>query len=150
MDGELREGAMSDWNSADQARQLQNDLQKAKTVHKQLSSIDTSDGSPMDTSYADGTPIADETLAAIRAAYWANSVAIPLRTGDLVVVDNMLASHGRMSWIPVRIRRAPSGEGTSKASAVEICSRRLACEKSQRKSSSTKAAQSRPVMSESR
>ena len=47
MDGELREGAMSDWNSADQARQLQNDLQKAKTVHQQLSSIDTSDGSPL-------------------------------------------------------------------------------------------------------
>ena len=47
----------------------------------------------------------DETLAAIRAAYWANSVAIPLRTGDLVVVDNMLASHGRMSWIPPAPRK---------------------------------------------
>jgi len=62
--------------------------------------VDTSDGPPMDTSYADGTPISDETVAAVRAAYWKNSVAVRLQTGDLVIVDNMLASHGRMSWVP--------------------------------------------------
>jgi alpha-ketoglutarate-dependent taurine dioxygenase len=76
-----------------------------RSYYEEAEHVDTSDGSPMDTTYADGTPIADETLAAIRAAYWENSVAIPLRTGDLVVVDNMLASHGRMSWIPPAPRK---------------------------------------------
>lgn len=67
--------------------------------------VDTSDGSPMDSTYADGTPIPDKIIAAIRAAFWKASVAIPLRTGDVVVVDNMLASHGRMSWVPPAPRR---------------------------------------------
>ena len=64
------------------------------------------DGPPMRTSYADGTPIPDATIAAIRAAYWHHSVAVALETDDLVIVDNMLASHGRMSWLPPAPRAA--------------------------------------------
>ena len=41
----------------------------------------------------------------IRAAFWNNSVAIPLRDGDVVFVDNMLASHGRMGWVPGNPRK---------------------------------------------
>ena len=67
--------------------------------------VDTSDGSPMDTTYADGTPIADETIAAVRAAYWTNSVGVRLQRGDLVIVDNRLASHGRMGWVPPHPRK---------------------------------------------
>lgn len=76
-----------------------------RSYYEEAEHVDTSDGSPMDTTYADGTPIPDATLAAIRAAYWKNSVAMQLRTGDLVIVDNMLASHGRMSWIPPAPRK---------------------------------------------
>lgn len=67
--------------------------------------IDTSDGAPMDTSYADGAPIADETIAAVRGAWWRNSVAMTLQTGDLVIVDNLLAGHGRMPWAPGATRK---------------------------------------------
>ena len=52
-----------------------------------------------------GTPIPDETIATIRAILWRSSVAIPLQSGDLVVVDNMLACHGRMSWLPGNPRK---------------------------------------------
>ena len=67
--------------------------------------VDTSDGPPMHTAFADGTPIPEATVAAIRASYWRNSAAIRCETGDLIVVDNMLASHGRMSWTPGEPRK---------------------------------------------
>ena len=67
--------------------------------------IDTSDGPPMDTTFADGTAIPVGTIATIRAAFWNNSVASPLRDGDVVFVDNMLASHGRMGWVPGNPRK---------------------------------------------
>jgi len=77
-----------------------------RSYYEEAVHIDTSDGPPMDTSYADGTPIPDATIAKVRAAYWRNSFALPLKTGDLIIVDNMLASHGRMSWVgPVDVRR---------------------------------------------
>ena len=44
-------------------------------------------------------------IATIRAAYWNHSVAVRLQHGDLVVVDNMLASHGRMGWVPGNPRK---------------------------------------------
>lgn len=62
--------------------------------------IDTGRGSPFDTAFGDGLPIPQETLAKIRQAVWENSVAIPLQSGDVVIVDNMLVAHGRLSWDP--------------------------------------------------
>ena len=76
-----------------------------KSYYEEAEHVDTSDGSPMHTVFADGTDIPDETMMAIRVAIWSNSVAMPLKTGDVVVVDNMLASHGRMSWIPPAPRK---------------------------------------------
>lgn len=75
------------------------------SYYTEAAHVDTSDGPPMDTSYADGTPIADETIAAVRAAYWRNSVAVRFQTGDIAFLDNMLVSHGRMSWVPPAPRR---------------------------------------------
>ena len=61
--------------------------------------IDTSDGSPMHTAFADGVEIPNATIAAIRGAVWNNSVAMRCETGDVIIVDNMLAGHGRMGWV---------------------------------------------------
>ena len=51
--------------------------------------------SPYDTTYGDGDEIDDATLAEIRA-----DIALALETGDVVVVDNFLTGHGRISWDP--------------------------------------------------
>ena len=68
--------------------------------------IDTSHGSPYDTTYGDGDEIDDATLAEIRADIWNSCVALALETGDVVVVDNFLTGHGRISWDPsVRVQR---------------------------------------------
>lgn len=48
-----------------------------------------------ETAFGDGTPIDGAALDAIRAAYRAESVASPWRRGDLLLLDNLLASHGR-------------------------------------------------------
>lgn len=45
--------------------------------------------------FGDGTPIADETIAELRAAIRAEMVEFPWQVGDLLVVDNILALHGR-------------------------------------------------------
>lgn len=76
-----------------------------RSYYDEAEHIDTSDGPPMHTTYADGTAIPDETVAAIRAAYWEHSVALRLRRGDVVVVDNLLAAHGRVGWEPGQPRR---------------------------------------------
>ena len=70
-----------------------------KSYYEEAEHVDTSDGSPMHTAYADGTDIPDETIAVVRAAVWNHSVAVRCQTGDVIVVDNMLASHGRMGWM---------------------------------------------------
>ncbi|MFC5288480.1 TauD/TfdA family dioxygenase [Actinokineospora guangxiensis] len=50
---------------------------------------------PTNTCYGDGTPIEDDTLAMIRAAYDAEKHTAPWTQGDLLLVDNVLVAHGR-------------------------------------------------------
>lgn len=50
---------------------------------------------PRNTYYGDGTPIEDEVLEEIRAAFRAESVSFPWQEGDLLMLDNMLTAHGR-------------------------------------------------------
>jgi alpha-ketoglutarate-dependent taurine dioxygenase len=50
---------------------------------------------PYHTYYGDGTPIEPATLEAIRAAVDAATVRFDWRKGDVLVLDNMLAQHGR-------------------------------------------------------
>ncbi|HVT17363.1 MAG TPA: amino acid adenylation domain-containing protein [Thermoanaerobaculia bacterium] len=45
--------------------------------------------------YGDGTPIADEEIAAILAVYAELEVSFAWRQGDVLLVDNVLAAHGR-------------------------------------------------------
>ncbi|MFI0370118.1 TauD/TfdA family dioxygenase [Actinomadura sp. 1N219] len=57
---------------------------------------------PHNTYYGDGEPIEPEVVAAIRDAYEAESVAVPWRRGDILMIDNMLAAHGRETFTPPR------------------------------------------------
>jgi hypothetical protein len=50
---------------------------------------------PRNAFFGDGSPISDETLEEIRRTYSNASVRFPWRNGDVLLVDNILASHGR-------------------------------------------------------
>ena len=52
----------------------------------------------MHCTHADGTPIADRDMDAVRAAIWKNMVFFKWRRGDVLVIDNDAVSHGRMPY----------------------------------------------------
>lgn len=53
------------------------------------------EGLPRNTYYGDGTPIEPEALAEIERVYGELSLPVDWQPGDLVLLDNMLAAHGR-------------------------------------------------------
>jgi alpha-ketoglutarate-dependent taurine dioxygenase len=57
---------------------------------------------PNQTFYGDGSAIEPEVLAALQQAYRAEMVAFPWETGDLLLLDNMLAYHGRRPFTGAR------------------------------------------------
>jgi len=50
---------------------------------------------PTHTYYGDGSPIEPETIALLQDLYRRHRIAFPWRRGDLLLLDNMLAAHGR-------------------------------------------------------
>lgn len=50
---------------------------------------------PNNTYYGDGSPFEPEVLDAMRAAYDTERVETPWRAGDVLLLDNMLVTHGR-------------------------------------------------------
>jgi len=50
---------------------------------------------PTNTYYGDGSPIEPETLDHLRSCYHAETVSFPWQVGDLLMLDNMMAAHGR-------------------------------------------------------
>lgn len=64
-------------------------------VQETLLSAFPVDELPYDTRHHDGTPIAPELVARLRAAYQAESTRFSWQRGDVLVLDNMLASHAR-------------------------------------------------------
>jgi alpha-ketoglutarate-dependent taurine dioxygenase len=50
---------------------------------------------PNNTYYGDGTPIEPQVLDTLRDIYAQETVSFPWRQGDVLMLDNMLAAHGR-------------------------------------------------------
>ena len=57
---------------------------------------------PNNTYYGDGADIEPTVLEELRAAYAAEKVVVPWRAGDIMMIDNMLAAHGREAFTPPR------------------------------------------------
>ena len=53
---------------------------------------------PRNVYYGDGSPIEDEVLDEIRAVLAQESILFPWREGDFLMLDNMLAAHGRSTF----------------------------------------------------
>lgn len=53
---------------------------------------------PYNTYYGDGSPIEPTVLAELRRAYEQETVSFDWQAGDVLLVDNMLTSHGRESY----------------------------------------------------
>lgn len=57
---------------------------------------------PNNTYYGDGSPIEPEVMEILRAAYLAESTSFPWRSGDILLLDNVLTAHGRSAFTPPR------------------------------------------------
>jgi alpha-ketoglutarate-dependent taurine dioxygenase len=53
---------------------------------------------PRNAYYGDGTPIEERVLDEIRLIYQQEQVLIPWEEGDVLIIDNVLAAHGRMPY----------------------------------------------------
>jgi TfdA family taurine catabolism dioxygenase TauD len=56
------------------------------------------DGLPFNTRFGDGDPIGADVVQSINDAYEANTAREPWQSGDLMLVDNVGAAHGRESF----------------------------------------------------
>ncbi|MEV7130827.1 TauD/TfdA family dioxygenase [Streptomyces sp. NPDC093260] len=66
-----------------------------EAVREGLLEICGEDGLPRNAYYGDGTPITADEIATIRGVYDDRTLAEPWRTGDVLMIDNILTSHGR-------------------------------------------------------
>jgi hypothetical protein len=71
-------------------------------IRETMLSLFGEDGLPRYACYGDGTPIADDDLAAIRRAYRTGMVDVAWEAKDVLVLDNMLVAHGRRPFTPPR------------------------------------------------
>lgn len=60
---------------------------------------------PFDTAYGDGEEIEEQVLTSLRRIYWKHAVAVPWRPGDLLVLDNRVAAHARLSYEDIEKRK---------------------------------------------
>jgi alpha-ketoglutarate-dependent taurine dioxygenase len=70
----------------------------APDVREQLLSERGEQDLPRNACYGDGSPIELSVLEEIRGAYREHAVTFPWRTGDVLILDNMLFAHGRMPF----------------------------------------------------
>jgi alpha-ketoglutarate-dependent taurine dioxygenase len=67
-------------------------------VRESLLSLFKADELPRNVYYGDGQPIEDEVMAEVGEAYERAVVAFAWQPGDILMLDNMLAAHGRNSY----------------------------------------------------
>lgn len=76
-------------------------------VREQMVKTVGEDGLPFNTFYGDGEPVSDEVANHIRDCYNAEKVKFKWLQGDLMVIDNILSTHGREAYAgPREIRVA--------------------------------------------
>jgi amino acid adenylation domain-containing protein len=75
-----------------------------------LLAVSGESGLPINASYADGAPLEPAALQEVRNAYDRAMVRFPWREGDLLLLDNMLAAHGRMPFSGPRRIAVAMGE----------------------------------------
>lgn len=64
-------------------------------VRESLEDMLGADNLPRNVCFADGSPIPDGMLDEVRAVLAANTVIFPWRSGDILMLDNMLVAHAR-------------------------------------------------------
>lgn len=72
------------------------------TVREQLLTHFKPEDLPRNAYYGDGSPIEDAVLAEIRKVYQQAAIIFPWRQGDVLLLDNLLAAHGRMPFTGAR------------------------------------------------
>lgn len=78
-----------------------------------LKSMFAEEDLPRNCYYGDGSPIADETMAAILDLYARLETSFPWQLGDVMLVDNVLAAHGRNAFSGERKILVALGEMTN-------------------------------------
>lgn len=73
---------------------------------------------PRNTYYGDGKEIESSVLNAIREAYEREKILFTWQKGDILMLDNMLISHGRESFTPPRELAVGMGEPFSRQSMM--------------------------------
>ncbi|MBM0274426.1 TauD/TfdA family dioxygenase [Micromonospora tarensis] len=72
-------------------------------------------GLPVDTAYGDGRFINAPVIEEINAVYDSHTVQVPLRAGDLLVVDNLRMTHSREAYTGPREVVVAMGDPTDRA-----------------------------------
>jgi len=68
---------------------------------------------PINATFGDGAPLDPAELAEVRRIFEETMVRFPWQKGDVVLVDNMLAAHGRMPFVGPRKIMVSMGEAIS-------------------------------------
>lgn len=85
----------------------------APSVRENLLAETGIEGLPRHAYYGDGSEIASDVLARIREAYAAETVTFPWQAGDVLLLDNLLAAHGRKPFSGSRRVLAAMGDPQS-------------------------------------
>lgn len=72
------------------------------TIRDVLASSYAPDELPSNTFYGDGSPIEDDVLDHLRDCYRSETVTFPWRRDDVMLLDNMLTTHGRAPYRGMR------------------------------------------------
>jgi hypothetical protein len=74
----------------------------SEEVRSALLSEFKDDETPRNAFYGDGSPIEPSILDEIRGIYRRSAVIFPWQEGDILMLDNFLASHGREPFVGPR------------------------------------------------